>query len=136
VTTERILSQEQAAKIGFLRRVQGALRDKVHRFEICKAQNVKPLLRIERSQLGWFGHVSRIYQKRLARQVLLATPTGKQTRGLPRTRWRDHIFDLAWFRLGVDRGELSEIPVDREVFRLHLGLLHPQPFPKEKRAGK
>jgi len=31
--------------MGFLRGVQGVtLRDKVHRFEICKAQNVKAIL--------------------------------------------------------------------------------------------
>jgi len=47
---------------------------------------------------------------------LLATTTGKQLRGRPRTRWRDYISDLAWSRLGVDRGELSEINVDREYF--------------------
>jgi len=71
--TERILSQEQVEKMFFLRKVQGVtLRDKVHRSEIRKAQNIKPLLRIERSQLRWFGNVSRISQKRLARQVLLA----------------------------------------------------------------
>jgi len=43
------------------------LRDKVRNCEIRKA------LRIERSQLRWFGHVSRMLQERLARQVLLAT---------------------------------------------------------------
>jgi len=135
--TERILSQEQVEKMFFLRKVQGVtLRDKVHRSEIRKAQNIKPLLRIERSQLRWFGNVSRISQKRLARQVLLATPTRKQPRGLPSTRWRDYISDFPWSRLGVGRGDLSGIAVDREVFRDHLGLLHPQPFPKEKRAGK
>ena len=43
VTTERILFQEQAAEMGFLRSVQGVtLCDKVHRFEICKSRNVTP----------------------------------------------------------------------------------------------
>jgi len=52
VTTKRILSQEQVAEMGFLRRFQGVtLRDKIHRFEIRKARNVTPLLRIERSQV-------------------------------------------------------------------------------------
>ena len=52
VTTERILSKEQTAEMGCLRRVLGvALRDKEHRSEIRKAREVKPLLRIERSQL-------------------------------------------------------------------------------------
>ena len=104
--------------------------------EIRKAQNVKPLLRIERSQLRWFGNVSRISQERLARQVLLATHRGKQPRGLPRTRWCDYISYLAWSRLGVERAELSEIAVDREEFRVHLGLLPSRLSPKEKRARK
>ena len=51
-------------------------------------------------------------QERLARQVLLATPTEKRLRGCPRTRWSDYISDLAWSRLGVEPAELSEIPID------------------------
>jgi len=38
--------------MGYLRRILGVtLRDKEHRSEIRKARDVKPLLRIERSQL-------------------------------------------------------------------------------------
>jgi len=41
----------------FLWRVHGVtLRDRVRNCEIRKALNVDPLLRIERSQLPWFGH--------------------------------------------------------------------------------
>ena len=41
-----------------------------------------------------FGHMTRMLWKRLARQVLLATPTGKRPRRRPkeRTRWRDYIY--------------------------------------------
>ena len=60
VMTERALSQVQAAEMGFLRRVHGVtLRDKVRSCEIRKSLNVQPLTRIERSQLRWFGHLSR-----------------------------------------------------------------------------
>ena len=65
---------------------------------------------------------------------LQSTPMGKRPRGRPRTRWRDFISDLAWSCLGVERAELSEIAVDRDVFWVHLGLLPPQLLPKEKRA--
>ena len=51
-----------------------ALRHIVCSLEIPRALNVEPLLRIDRSQLRWFGHVSRMPHKRLARQVLLAQP--------------------------------------------------------------
>jgi len=88
-----------------LRRVLGVTPpDKEHRSEIRKARDVKSLFRIERSQLRWFGHVSRMPQKRLARQDLLVTPTGKRLRGLQRTRWPDYICGLTWSRLGVDPG--------------------------------
>jgi len=85
--------------------------------EIPRALNVEPLLRIDRSQLRWFGHVSRMPHKRLARQVLLAKPTGKRPRGRPRISWSDYITDLAWSRLVVEPTELCEIVVDREVFQ-------------------
>jgi len=43
--TEKVLSKEQTAKIGCLRRVLGVtLRDKELRSEICEAQDVKTLL--------------------------------------------------------------------------------------------
>ena len=69
------------------------------------------------SYLHWFGHVTRMPQKRWARQVLLATPTGKQPRGRPRTRWCDYISDPAWSRLGVKPAKLSEITGNRQVLR-------------------
>jgi len=75
--TERILSQERAVEMGFLRRVHCVtLRDKVRSCEVRKALNVEPLLRIERSQLRWCGHVTRMSQERLAKQALLTTPIG------------------------------------------------------------
>jgi len=48
-----------------------------------QALTVKPLLRIERSQLPWFVHVSRMPHERLVRQLLLAKPTGKPPKGRP-----------------------------------------------------
>ena len=64
VMTAKISSQEQLAEIGFLRRVHGVtLHDKLRSCEICRALNVEPLLRILRSQLRWFGHVSRLPMK-------------------------------------------------------------------------
>jgi len=94
--TERILSQVQAAEMGFLRKVHGVtLRGQVRSCEICRARIVEPLLfRIKRFQLCWFGHVSRMPHERLTRQVLLAKPTGKHPRGRQRTRCSDCISDL------------------------------------------
>jgi len=53
--------------MGYLRRVLSVtLRGKHHRSETRKVQENKPLLRIERSQLCLFGHVSRMSQERMA----------------------------------------------------------------------
>jgi len=72
-----MLSQAQAEETGFLRRVNSVtLRDKVRRCEIRKTLDFESLLRMERSQFSSFGHVSRMSQERLARPVLLVTPTG------------------------------------------------------------
>jgi len=71
-------------------------------------------------------------QERSARQVLLATPTGKRPGRHPRTRWSDYISDLARPRFGVELVELSEVAVDRDVFRVP-GLLPPGLSPEEKR---
>ena len=57
--TKRVRSQLQASKIRFLRNIEGVtLFRKVRSSEIWKSLNIEPLLlRIERSQLRWFGHV-------------------------------------------------------------------------------
>jgi len=133
--TELILSQWQAAEMGFLK--SRPLRDKVRSCETRRALNVEPLFfRIEKAQIYWFGHAFRIPHKRLAKQVQLAEPMEKRFRGHPRPSWSDYISDLAWSRLGVEPAELSEIAVDREVFQVLLGLLPSRPSLEEKRARK
>ncbi|KAK3514344.1 hypothetical protein QTP70_015871, partial [Hemibagrus guttatus] len=58
------------------------------------------LLRIERGQLRWLGHLFRMPPGCLPGEVFRACPTGKRPRGRPRTHWRDYVFRLAWERLG------------------------------------
>jgi len=71
-------------------------------------------------------HVISMSQERLAKQVLLATPTGKRPRGQPKTMWCDYISDLAWSRPGAESAELLEIAENLEAFGdllRNLGLL-------------
>ncbi|KAI3364012.1 hypothetical protein L3Q82_001226 [Scortum barcoo] len=70
------------------------------------------LLRIERSQLRWLGHLFRMPPGRLPREVFQACPTGRRPRGRPRTRWRDYVSRLAWERLGIPPEELEEVSGD------------------------
>ncbi|KAI3360442.1 hypothetical protein L3Q82_002337 [Scortum barcoo] len=106
VMTERTRSRIQAAEMSFLRRVAGrSLRDRVRSSVTREELGVEPLLlRIERSQLRWLGHLFRMPPGRLPREVFQACPTGRRPRGRPRTRWRDYVSRLAWERhLGSPR---------------------------------
>ena len=80
VVTERTRSRIQAAKMSFLRRVAGlSLRDKVRSSDIRRELGVEPLLlRVERSQLRWFGHLTRMPPGRLPLEVFRARPTGRR----------------------------------------------------------
>jgi len=96
--------------------------------EIRKSLNIKPLLlRIKRSQLRWFGHVSRMPQEKLHKQALLAKVKRKRLVGQPRTRWQDYIKELGWNCLGLQPSELLAVVADHDVWRLNLELLPPQP---------
>ena len=104
--TERMRSQVQASEMRFSRRIEGVtLFNKVRCSEIRKSLNIEPLLlRIERSQLRWFGHVSRMPHEKLPKQALLAKANERKPIGRTRTRWTDETKDLGWNRLGLRPG--------------------------------
>ncbi|TWW77709.1 hypothetical protein D4764_12G0010990 [Takifugu flavidus] len=83
VMTERTRSRIQAAEMSFLQRVAGlSLRDKVRSSDIREGLGVEPLLlHIERSQLGWLGHLARMPSGRLPLEVFQTCPTGRRPRG-------------------------------------------------------
>ena len=107
VLTERMRSQVEASEIRFLRRFEGVtLFNKMRSSEIRKYLNIERLLlRLERSQFRWFGHVSGMSQERLHKQALLAKVNGRRPVGRPRTRWTNYIEDLGWSRLELRPNE-------------------------------
>ncbi|KAK0156417.1 Craniofacial development protein 2 [Merluccius polli] len=129
VMTERTRSRVQAAEMSFLRRVAGlSLRDRVRSSVIREELGVDPLLlRVERSQMRWLGHLVRMPPGRLPGEVFRARPTGRRPRGRPRTRWRDYVSRLAWECLGIPQEELDEVAGEREVWASLLRLLRPDP---------
>ena len=132
VITERVRSQVQASEMRFLRKIKCVtLFNQVRSSEVRKSLNNEPLLlRIERSQLRWFGHVKRMPQERLPKQALLAKANGRRPVGRPRTRQTNYIEDLGWNRLGLHPSEIMEVMEDREVLRLNLQLLPRNPHGK------
>ena len=130
MTNEKVRSQVQAAEMVFFRKISGlTLLDKVKSADIRESPNIESLLlRLERSQLRWCGHVTRMSQERTAKILLCSIPTGRRPRGRPRTRWRDYAEYLSWSRLGIPAEHLSFVAEDRDAWRLQLELLPPRPL--------
>ena len=78
--TEKVRSQAQASEMRFLRRIERVIIfNKVRSSEVRKSLIIEPLLlRIDRSQLRWFGYVSRMTQERIPKQALLAKANGRR----------------------------------------------------------
>ena len=91
--SEKVQSQMQASEMRFLRKIKGVtMFDKHRNTAICKSLDIDSLfLRIERSQLRWFGHASRMPYERLPKLTLNAKVNRKRPVGRPRTRWLDYI---------------------------------------------
>ncbi|TWW59969.1 hypothetical protein D4764_05G0000590 [Takifugu flavidus] len=100
--------------------------DRVRSSAIREELGVEPLLlRVERSQMRWLGHLVRMPPGRLPGEVFRACPSGRRPPGRPRTRWRDYVSRLAWERLGIPPDELEEVAGEREVWASLLRLLPP-----------
>ena len=131
--TEITRSRVQAANMSFLRKVAGlSLRDRVRSSVIREELGVDPLLlRVERSQMRWLGHLVRMPPGRLPGEVFRARPTGRRSWGRPRTLCgeRDYVSRLAWERLRIPQEELDEVAGEREVWASLLRLLPPCPDP-------
>ena len=123
--------------MGFFKRIGGfTLLDKVKSADIRASLNIESLLlRLERSQLRWYGHVTRMSQERTAIKPLCLTAIGRRPRGRPRTRRRDYVEDLNWSCLGIPAEHLSFVAEDQDAWRIQLEQLPPRP-PKDKRVQK
>ena len=84
---ETVRSRVQAAEMGFLRRISGlTLLNKVRSADICESLNIESLLlRLKKSQLRWYGYVTRMSQERTDKKLLCSTPIARKPRGRPRT---------------------------------------------------
>ena len=77
------------------------------------------LLRIERPQLRWLGHVSRMSQERLPKQTLYVEVSGKKLDGLPWPRSINYITKLGWNFLGLRQSEMQSVLVDWKIWQLN-----------------
>ena len=73
------------------------------------------LLRVERSQLRWVGHLNRMPSGSLPREVYQIGPLGKRPPGRPRRSWRKYISALAEEHLGIPESELANAAGERKA---------------------
>ena len=111
---EKVRFRVQSAEMRFLRRISGlTLLDKVKSANIRESLNIESLLlRLEKSQLRWYEHVTRMSQESTAKKMLCSTPIGRRPRGRPKTRWRDYVEDFSWSRLGIPAEYLPFVAED------------------------
>ena len=84
--TEKVRTQLQAFKMRFLQKNQSSyITDKERISCDSKISVAALLLQIERSQLRWFGHVSRMPQEKLLTKLYLPKQMRKKTVGRPKT---------------------------------------------------
>ena len=67
--------------------------DSVRNEEVHRKAGIEMELasRADQQVLGWFGHVERIYDYRMARRVLMAEVGGGRVRGTLRLGWMDGV---------------------------------------------
>ena len=98
-------SRVPAAEMGFLRRISGlTLLGKVKSADIRESLNIESLfLPLQRSQLCWYGHVTRMSQEIAAKKMLYITPIGRRPRELDNEITLKILVGLALaFRLSIN----------------------------------
>ena len=51
---------------------------------------------IKTKQLQWYGHVQRMEDERLPKEVMKWSPPGRRKRGRPKLTWAEGIRGLVW----------------------------------------
>jgi len=119
--TKRMHSRIQASEMRFLRKIAGKRRiDKIRNEEIRKQVGVSELRnKLESSQLRWYGHVVRMSDNRLPKQILNSGTEnmGKRPRGRPKLRWHDQIREMCVSKLGINKEEIQTIAQDRDIWK-------------------
>lgn len=116
---DRSAKMLNATEMDFWRRAAGkSKRERVTNERIREIMGISHTLidDIRTMQLKWYGHVQRMNDERLPKQVLTWKPPGKRRRGRPRRSWREGIDNE------IREREIEEnMWEDRDRWRLGIG---------------
>uniref|UniRef100_A0A8D8R1Q5 Uncharacterized protein n=1 Tax=Cacopsylla melanoneura TaxID=428564 RepID=A0A8D8R1Q5_9HEMI len=84
-------SRIQASEMKFIRSIVGKTRrDRIRNEEIRRSVDVEKLQdKIERSRLKWYGHMQRMNEERIPKNIFNQQIEGRRRRGRPRMIKRD-----------------------------------------------
>ncbi|XP_060525285.1 uncharacterized protein LOC132701394 [Cylas formicarius] len=119
---ERTMRTLEATEMDFWRRAAGRLRtERVPNEVIRTTMKVGHTIsdEIRTKQLKWYGHVQRMEEQQLPKQILTWTPTGRRKRGRPRKSWREGIDrEIQWRPMEIGNRTTSEdvLKTDRYIY--------------------
>lgn len=96
VLTKETKRKLQTVEMKYLRAVLGVTRrDKIRNDHIRTKLQVEPLEKyIERNQLRWFGHLTRMQNKQQAKKIWQTRASGRRPRGRPRKTWDKAVAEI------------------------------------------
>lgn len=115
----------QAMEMRYFRRVAGKTRrDRVRNQTLRTNLQVQPLTEVvDRNKMRWFGHLVRMEDQRIPKQMLEARTQGRRPRGRPRMKWMDSI-KPAFLKRGVDPNCAKTVATDRKRWRKLCSILY------------
>lgn len=118
VLTKRNKSRIKAAEMRFLRKIQGITReDRIRNSVIVEELKIKPIEKIiEERQLSWLGHLLRMKEERITKQVYEARTQGRNKVGRPRIRWEEQVRQVAENQ-GISWKEVRTMSQDRKLWK-------------------
>ena len=112
----------RAVEMDYLRRSAGRsrlerIRNEQIRLKMSAQETV--IERIEKKSLRWFGHLLRMNDERLPKQIFIWKPPGRRKRGRPRRSWNEGIR-----RAMRERNLEEDMAFDRDIWRAGMEMQH------------
>ncbi|XP_056648205.1 uncharacterized protein LOC130452786 [Diorhabda sublineata] len=116
---EKTVKMLEATEMDYCRRAAG-----ISRLEKIRNDRIREIMKVQHTitedirvnQLRWYGHVQRMPEDRIPKQILNWAPQGRRKRGRPRLSWREGI------EKDIRERELEEdLWEDREKWKLGIG---------------